>query len=733
MKNLVLPNYLESQSVEARQEMDLRIGCAFTRFQTQFFHVSLPLFTQSLPIFYTIHITTTFLFVSLQGKYGDLDSALISYGPCQTPTLGFCVDRHDKILSFQPEPYWVLVVNVGSPSKGLNFTLDWDRGREFNNNIAKSYFNKVKSQRTAVVTGVSKKEKSKSRPGALNTVEMLRVASSGLSIGPHQAMQIAERLYTQGYISYPRTETSQYPKNFDLGGVLRLFSSNQEYSKEVSKLLSKGWVKPKGGHDSGDHPPITPMKSATSNDLHDRDSWRLYDYIARHFIGTLSGDCKYEQTTINFAIGDEKFSKTGAEIIDPGFTDIMPWLAISEDMRITSSISVGDEFVVGEVRLDERHTTPPDYLSEADLISLMEKHGIGTDASIPTHINNICVRNYVKISGGRRLIPTKLGIVLVHGYQRIDSDLVLPTRRAAMEVKLNEIAAGTADFHQVLTSAIEEFVRKFDNYTKNINLMDELFEVSFSSLADSGKPLSRCGKCRRYLKLISAKPVRLYCPNCHETLTVPHNGALRIHKELKCPVDDYELLYFTAFGPNSKSYVLCPHCFNNPPFEDMRKLSGCNLCPNSECSESMENNKISNCTSCTYGGSIVLDATSGLGGAKWKMFCNKCDAFISGLKDASKFKIQLNKTCESCSSKLVHLEFNKKDTEPSSLDGCIFCTTEISKELYFHTQKKKTGYAGNSSSFHKTDFQSSNNHNSNAPHGGDLEKSFGQMDLNGRG
>ena len=64
-------------------------------------------------------------------------------------------------------------------------------------------------------------------------------------------------------------------------------------------------------------------------------------------------------------------------------------------------------------------TSAPDYLSEAELITLMEKHGIGTDASIPTHINNICQRNYVTVTNGRRLVPTSLGIVLVHGYQKV--------------------------------------------------------------------------------------------------------------------------------------------------------------------------------------------------------------------------------------------------------------------------------------------------------------------------
>ena len=71
------------------------------------------------------------------------------------------------------------------------------------------------------------------------------------------------------------------------------------------------------------------------------------------------------------------------------------------------------------------------------------------------------------------------------------------------------------------------------------------------------------------MKLVEAKPKRLFCSTCDETYSVPQtNGVLKLHQELKCPLDDFELVYFSA-GAQGKSYVFCPYCYSNPPFPGM--------------------------------------------------------------------------------------------------------------------------------------------------------------------
>lgn len=290
---------------------------------------------------------------------------MISYGPCQVPTLAFCVDRHDEIENFKPVPYWTLSAVVAPDGFSRQYlTLQWDGEREFNHGKIKSIHNQLKNAQRGTIISLKKKTKSTPKPKALNTVEMLKVASAKMGIGPHTAMQIAERLYTQGYISYPRTETSQYPKNFDLVGSLKTLSENILWSENVKELLQNGISTPKSGHDAGDHPPITPMQNASEYEL-GGDMWRMYDYIARHFMATLAPDMTQEVTTVTVDIESQIFKANCSTVVNPGFTKFLPKAASLNEPTIPLSIKEGDEVLISEIKINDHMTQAPSYLTES--------------------------------------------------------------------------------------------------------------------------------------------------------------------------------------------------------------------------------------------------------------------------------------------------------------------------------------------------------------------------------
>ncbi|KAK9917893.1 hypothetical protein WJX75_009329 [Coccomyxa subellipsoidea] len=652
MEKLWEPNRGEAEAVDARQELDLKVGVAFTRFQTRYF----------------------------QGKYGNLDASVISYGPCQTPTLFFCVQRHQLITAFQPEDYWTIRPQVAK--SGQRVDVEWARGRLFDRDVAQLFQRIVTEARSLRCVDVSVKEEKRQRPNGLNTVELLKVASSAMGMSPQQAMRCAEGLYTSGYISYPRTESTAYPPGFDFHEVLAEMRRHPIWGDYTASLMG-GFAPPKGGHDAGDHPPITPIASATEAELGGGDDWRLYDYIARHFLGSLSPDCVIRRTTAAFTAGHERFSATGVAPVRAGFTAVMPWKAVQGEAL--PPLQEGDSLPITEVELKQGKTSPPDYLTESELIGLMEKHGIGTDASIAVHIAKVCER-YVSIQSGRRLMPTELGVTLVRGYQLIDPDLCLPLVRSHVEKQIDLIAQGQAEKEAVVAHTLDQFARKFRYFVGRIDRMDALFEASFSPLASSGKPLSKCGKCARYMKLISVRPSRMYCPTCEEVLNLPQGGTVKLYKGLACPLDGYEIVLFSLTGPDAKTYPLCPFCYNNPPAGAMQVAgpgagakSGmpCTLCPHMGCQHSFLRKGVTPCPECDAG-TVVLDPVSG---PKWRLDCNLCSFMIYLPETLHAVKLSKER-CQSCESVMLKLDF-KKGASPLPNSGtettvCVVCDEKIS-------------------------------------------------------
>jgi len=329
----------------------------------------------------------------------------------------------------------------------------------------------------------------------------------------------------------------------------------------------------------------------------------------------------------------------------------------------------------------------------------MEKHKIGTDASIPTHINNLLVRNYVTLGRGRTLVPSTLGTVLVHGYRKIDASLVAPNLRATIEHFCDLIARGEADKNDVVAHSLRNFEAKFHYFCQQIGKMDELMEASFSPLAQTGKLLSKCGRCLRYMRFIDAPPKRLFCPTCEETHSLPQNGTIKLYMEHRCPIDNYELVLYSLGnkdGSLGKTFPLCPYCYSHPPSfatepeteESAATTSatldkmGCNACRHPTCLHSGAYNSMLECpgvdadnTSCA--GSLVLDINSK---PNWRLACNQpsCNILLRFHAEIHDITPQRSSFCPQCGLRLARFDFNKTKTPlPDGLTtyiGCLVCS-----------------------------------------------------------
>jgi DNA topoisomerase-3 len=238
------------QAVNARSELDLRTGAAFTRFQT----------------------------LRLQKKFqipngGGGGGSVVSYGPCQFPTcklpfllfdlhllfvcgpkiaeyacifvsnlfiVGFVVERYARIETFVPEDFWFLELTLqlptadnnnnnntnngaGTSSRAVVFT--WKRNRVYDRLITLALYESCLDDGTAVVTQLTGRPKNKWRPVPLATVELQKRASRYLGIGSEALMSAAEELYQQGYMSYPRTETERFRPEFQHRALIQDFAN----------------------------------------------------------------------------------------------------------------------------------------------------------------------------------------------------------------------------------------------------------------------------------------------------------------------------------------------------------------------------------------------------------------------------------------------------------------------------------------------------------------------------
>lgn len=434
------------------------------------------------------------------------------------------MDRYFKVKNFVPEEFWG--IKVTHKKDGLSVVFNWDRNRLFERAPVVIAYERCLAAKMATVTKVQEKPTKKWKPLPLTTVELQKMATRFLRISGQEAMTLAEGLYNKGFISYPRTETDRFDKGMNLRALVQKQTQDSRWGPFAQNLIDGAFQQPRDGrHDDKAHPPIHPVTWASPTVLR-HDEARLYELVARRFLACCSEDAKGVATDVGITYGEEGFHAHGVIVLERNYLDVYPYENWSSSAELPR-FAVGERFEPTEALITAGKTSAPSYLTEADLIALMDANGIGTDATMAEHIQKIQDRDYVRTveragraategdgdgddaaaaaaaaapaarggrggrgsrgrGGGRggaaagagrrgvkEFIPTSLGVALIEGFDRMNFETSLgkPFLRKEMEAKMKAICEGRTTRDAVLRESLLQYRNVFEQSTEKLDVL----------------------------------------------------------------------------------------------------------------------------------------------------------------------------------------------------------------------------------------------------------------------
>ena len=391
----------------------------------------------------------------------------LSAGRVQSPALRIIMEREREIRAFVPETYWVLSGLFETPKK-IQITLTCNEEPRDKKVVDKIIETGKKGN--WVVTDVKASEQKRSPKAPFTTSTLQQAASSRLGYSPSRTMQIAQKLYEAGFITYMRTDST------NLGA-----QAQAEIAGIVEKQFGKQYVevrtyKTKSKNAQEAHEAIRPTHATTLKAGHTDEQERLYRLIWERAVSSQMADAKLMKTKISATVSGEKdfpeFSANGSRVLFPG------WLAADTDARGEDvelpEISIGEKLKLIDLNSEEKQTQPPGRYTEAGLVKELEARGIGRPSTYASIMRTIEERGYVT-KEGKTLFPTDTGDVVSTFLENNFGEYISDSFTAEMEDKLDDISNGEREYLKTLKDFYGPFlkdVKAKDKDAKITNLGD---------------------------------------------------------------------------------------------------------------------------------------------------------------------------------------------------------------------------------------------------------------------
>ncbi|MCJ2117060.1 DNA topoisomerase [Methylobacterium sp. J-001] len=408
------------------------------------------------------------------------------FGGVQTPTLAILTDLEERIRSFVPQDFFKVALHLGTQS-GAELTL-WHAPKEriFDAEIAETI-------RTAAATWsgpltVEHKDVRRAPPQLFSKDTLARRCAKRFGWDPQHTAGIAQDLYDQGYLSYPRTESEYLPEGqaADAATVIAAIATvltdlrsliARDYAPVIRRGIKGHYVK-----DPGEHHAIVPLRKVPERSRLSADQFRLWELVAKAYMTAHLPDGIDARTSISAEvwtpIGPKRFAVSGNVIRAPGWravygseteleVDAVPGKARREAEAMSARLPVaydgeGASAITADVAT--AITEPPRRITRGELPVVMgrlvdqvddpvvkralenpvnpnEPKGLGTAATRDTILPKLLKSRYITLSNGKdpAIEVTEVGLAFITAVRHVFPAYGDPVGRAMFEAELAEI------------------------------------------------------------------------------------------------------------------------------------------------------------------------------------------------------------------------------------------------------------------------------------------------------
>ncbi|MBF4281972.1 type I DNA topoisomerase [Vibrio anguillarum] len=380
----------------------------------------------------------------------------LSAGRVQSVAVKLLVEREREINAFVPEEFWDIHADTKTQDK-TDFRLLVAQ----KNDVAFKPVNEAEAKSAVSILEKASYEVCKredrptsSKPSApFITSTLQQAASTRLGYGVKKTMMLAQRLYEAGYITYMRTDSTNL--SAEAVEVVRSYIGS-EFGQAYLPENPLVYGSKQGAQEA--HEAIRPSSvDVKADDLQgmEADAHKLYALIWNQFVACQMTPAQYDSTTVSVKAAEFTLKAKGRILKFDGWTRVQRPMGKNED-QILPPVKVGETLLLQTLDPKQHFTKPPARYTEAALVKELEKRGIGRPSTYASIISTIQDRGYVKVDQ-RRFYAEKMGEIVTDRLDDSFNDLMNYDFTARMEEKLDQIAAGSANWKGVLDDFFKDF------------------------------------------------------------------------------------------------------------------------------------------------------------------------------------------------------------------------------------------------------------------------------------